>query len=94
VLKLWKRRSILDDAIQRVLLEMQENELDSVKYAESMEKLERLIQLKSEETRGGVSPDTIAIVIGNLAGILIIVSYERAHVMVSKGLNFILRSST
>jgi hypothetical protein len=94
VLKLMRRKSILDDAIKRVLFEMQDNDLDSVKYSESMEKLERLIQLKSEETRVGVSPDTIAIVLGNLAGILIIVSYERAHVMVSKGLNFVLRSST
>lgn len=86
------KNSVLSDAIDRVLAEMNEVETDSNKYQESLTRLERLIQLQKDEKSNSVSPDTMALVLGNLAGILIIVGYERLHVITSRGLQFILRS--
>ncbi|MET0786968.1 MAG: hypothetical protein ABWY25_09695 [Paenisporosarcina sp.] len=54
--------------------------------------LERLMKMKAEERRNRVSPDTMAIVGGNLLGILVIVAYEQKHVMVSRGLGLILKA--
>lgn len=90
--KFWRRDkpSILDEPIEKVLKEMKEYGPDAPEYPKLVAHLERLIRLKQEE-KSKVSPDTMAIVIGNLVGILIIVSYEQSHVMVSKGVGFILR---
>jgi hypothetical protein len=87
-----RKSSILDDSIHRVLVDMQSHDPGTQDYELLMGRLERLMQMKAEEGQNRVSPDTMAIVIGNLLGILIIVSYERAHVMVSRGLGFVLRT--
>lgn len=84
--------SVLSDSIDRILSEMNQVDTDSNKYQESLTRLERLMSLQKEEKSNGVSPDTMALVLGNLAGILIIVGYERLHVITSRGLQFILRS--
>jgi hypothetical protein len=34
----------------------------------------------------------MAIVVGNILGILVIVAYEQKHVMVSKGLGFVIKA--
>ena len=60
---------------------------DTEEYPRLMDNLERLVRLKEIKPR--VSPDTMAIVVGNLFGILIIVAYEQKHVMVSKALGFL-----
>ena len=39
-----------------------------------------------------VSPDTMAIVAGNLLGIALIVGHERMNVVTSKALGFVLKS--
>lgn len=65
---------------------------DSEEYREAVSYLERLVRLKADERRIRITPDTMAIVLGNLLGILIIVAYEQKHVMVSKGLGLILRT--
>jgi hypothetical protein len=87
-----RKKSILDDSIHRVLVDMQNNDPGSSDYEILMSRLERLVQMKAEERRDRISPDTVAIVAGNLLGIFVIVSYERAHVMVSKGLGFVLKT--
>lgn len=84
--------SVLADSIDRIIAEMNEVDTDSNKYQESLTRLERLMSLQKEEKGNGVSPDTMALVLGNLAGILIIVGYERLHVITSRGLQFILKS--
>jgi hypothetical protein len=86
------RPSILDEPIEKVLTDMNTYGPDSPEYPKLMEHLERLVRLKAEDARSGISWDTMAIVAGNLLGILIIVAYEQKHVMVSKGLGFVLRT--
>ena len=87
-----KSPSKLDDTIDEVLQHMAGFDVDSEEHDNLMSKLERLIKLQSEERSGGISPDTLAVVAGNLLGILTIVAYEQKHVMVSKALGLILRS--
>lgn len=85
--------SILDEPIEKVLTDMNTYGPDSEEYPKLIDHLERLTRMKAEEgRRQRVSPDTMAIVLGNILGILVIVAYEQKHVMVSKGLGFVLRT--
>jgi len=85
----------LDVPIQRVLDEMETLGPDSPEYPMYLEYLERLQKLKTENTsREPIKLDTVVMVAGNLLGILVIVAYEQKHVMVSKGLGFVLKPKT
>jgi hypothetical protein len=53
--------------------------------------LETVHELKSKKDRWRVSPDTMAIVAGNLIGIVIMVKYERFNVLTSKAKDMLLR---
>lgn len=79
----------LDAAMNRILDDMDRNDLDSEEYPQLLSYLERLSKLRSNERPGRVSPDTMAAVAGNILGILIIVAYEQKHVMTSKALGFV-----
>lgn len=89
--KFWQEKpSIYDDAIEKVLTELKEHDPETDEFATSMSHLERLSSMKEKGKQiMRVSPDTIAIVVGNLIGILIIVAYEQNHAMTSKGLNYV-----
>lgn len=82
--------SVYDEQIEQVLQYMAGYDPIDAEFEDSMEKLERLTKLKGEQPKK-VSPDTLAIVLGNLAGILVIVAYEQKHVMTSKATQFILK---
>lgn len=91
--RFWSRKkeSVLDEPIAAILSDMNATDPDKQEYSKMVGQLERLIRLKQEESKSGVSPDAVLLVIGNLVGILIIVTYEHNHVLVSKAVNFILR---
>ena len=86
-----RKPSIVDEAIGKVLTEMRQYGLDAPEYREAIEYLDRLMKMRTEERRNRISPDTILIVAGNLLGILIIVGYERGHVMTSKAMTFVVK---
>lgn len=68
-------------------------EPDTEEYDAVLKQIERLYKLKSQSSEGRkVSLDTLLIVGGNLAGILIIVSYEHLHPIASKAVGFVLKS--
>ena len=81
----------LDVAIVELVAEMKTMQGDEEQYSECMTQLERLYALKKEEKKWRVSPDTLAIVLGNLLGILIIVKFERGAVMVTKAKDYIIK---
>jgi hypothetical protein len=87
-----KKPSILDEPIERVLNDMNTYGPDTDEYPRLIDHLERLTRMKELERRFRVSQDTMATVAGNLLGILIIVGYEQKHVIVSKGLGFVMKS--
>lgn len=87
-----ERTSVFDEPIDRILGEMQGSDVDSEEYPKMLEHLSKLNEMKSEERRRRISPDTMLMVAGNLLGILIIVGYEQKHVVTSKALPFIQRT--
>lgn len=82
------KKSKLDETMDNVLVEMEAYSAADEVYGKMMQHLKDLNELKKTKSSRGVSPDTVAVVAGNLAGILIIVGYERAHVVASKALSF------
>ncbi len=59
------------------------------KYDDELTRLERLKKLKDEKK--SISPDTLLVVLANLLGIALILGYEKAGVVTSKAMNFVLR---
>lgn len=86
-----EKTKAIDKLIADVLQNMERAAVGSEEYSSMMAHLERLYKLKAEQRRKPVSRDTIAIVAGNLLGILLIVAYEQKHVMSSKGFTQIIR---
>lgn len=63
---------------------------ESVKHWEVLSKsLEEYENLVKSDWK--VSPDTLLVVAGNLLGIVLILTYEKANIVVSKALNFVLK---
>lgn len=90
----WKSRnedSALVEAIDELFDEMSNYSGDSDEYAKRVDQLSKLYSLKEIDSKKRVSPDTLAIVIGNILGITIIVGYERMNIVTSKALNFVLK---
>ena len=84
--------SDLDGAIAKLKLELDVYNPSDPDWDQNQDRLERLIKLRTETTsKRKISPDTLALVAGNILGILIIVGYEHSHVMVSKASGFIIR---
>jgi len=81
-----------DEPIDKVLDELREYSVDASEFAAAMDYLDRLTKMKVLTSQDRVSPDTMAMVLGNLFGILVIVAYEQRHVMTSKAMGFILRA--
>lgn len=81
----------IDIQIESVLQEMDGQDGSTEEYLRNLGYLERLTQIKTEQRRTLVSRDTIAMIVGNLAGILLIIVYEQKHVMTSKGFNQLIK---
>lgn len=86
------RTTPFDKEIDVILKEMRRIGVNSEEYPKMMTHLERLSELKVKERQEPVSRDTIALIIGNLVGIVLIVAYEQKHVITSqKGFNQLIR---
>lgn len=82
----------LDKAITEALLQLDVVPAYSDEAFKIMNHIERLQKLKESNTPQQLSPDTLAIVIGNFLGIAVIVGHERAHVVTSKALSFVIKA--
>jgi hypothetical protein len=81
----------VDNLIDEVLDQMKAKGSESSDYPLMMTHLERLYELKAKDRQEPVSRDTIALIVGNLIGIILIVAYEQKHVMTSKAKDMIIR---
>ena len=88
-----RKPSILDEPIEKVLTSMNTFGPEDPEYPALIDHLDRLSRMREQQkiVRRS-SPDTMAIVVGNILGILVIVAYEQKHVMVSKGLGFVIKA--
>lgn len=80
-------RSKVEKKIDNVL----EQQLDEVEDLEDVSKILSLMEKRKNLGKSRISPDTMAVVVGNLLGIVLVMSYERNAVIVSKAFGMILR---
>lgn len=78
-------------AIDKLLDELETFGPETTEFSRTLMSLEKLVDLRKNKTQR-FSYDTLLIVSGNLAGILVIVAYESRHVMASKGMNLLLKT--
>lgn len=84
----------LAEVEQRLLDEMIQYGPDGPDYSTQLEYLEKVSALrKSRDKQKSIDPNTLILVGGNVVVALIIVSFERVHVLTSKATNFIMKSS-
>jgi hypothetical protein len=83
----------LDKAIDDLLDEMTGYEGNTEEYSTMVSNLKVLHEAKALQPKPNVvSADTVATVAGSLAGILMILSFEKANIVTSKALGFVLRT--
>ncbi len=89
-----EKPSPIDPVIDSLCSEM-ESGWSKEEYSQQAADLRTLMEAKAmEPKRDKVSANTMAIVLGNLAGIILIVIAERTGVITSKGMNFVLKPKT
>ena len=82
----------LDEAIDSLYSDMASTDGGfSEEYQKCVAQLIQLEGLRKAKSPQRPSPDVMATVIGNLLGILIIVKHERANIITSKALGFVLK---
>ncbi|QPX71450.1 hypothetical protein SscP1EGY_53 [Streptomyces phage SscP1EGY] len=82
----------LEVEIERILAEMKEMPITDENYATMADRLVQLYKLKEVDSKKLVSPDAMVGAATNLAGILLILNYEHAHVMTSKAVSFVMKN--
>lgn len=85
----------LDKAIAAAFVELSRHHATSDEYSKTVDQLEKLYKIKSsyeKDNKRTVSLDQMLAVAGNLAGIVLILSYEHMHPITSKALGFVLKS--
>lgn len=85
-----------DIAVRQLLHTINEIGPEDPDYQTKIEQLDKLTRIKNRSKKsilGRISPDTLAIVVGNLVVTVIIVGYERGNVLTSKALNHTLKNN-
>ena len=80
----------INEAIERILNQMQYVEVDSEEYGTMVSRLDKLYAMKNA-SKNQLSKDAIWTIGANILGIILILGHERAHVVTSKALSFIVK---
>lgn len=96
MIKLFTRkdkRSKLEKEIDAITIYLEQIDPTDDAYKEVSENLERLYKLQSlkEDKKQRIDPNTVITVLGSLAGILLILKYEKVDVLTSKAIGFVLK---
>lgn len=82
----------LDEAIDRLFNSMQKMHPASEEYSNTADQLLKLHKRRDESTSSKrVSPDTLAVIAGNLVGIVAILGYEKTGAITSRALGFVMK---
>lgn len=81
----------LDMEIDSVLEELQYHEKDSKEYAQILTQLEKLMKMQDMKKGRHLKPDTVAQIGANLAGIGLILNYEKLSVITTKAMSFVIK---
>lgn len=80
----------LDDEIKLAYEALEGLPFDDEEYATILSRLERLEKLKGVKSQK-LSADTKAMILANLAGIVLILGYEKAGVITSRAIGFVVK---
>jgi hypothetical protein len=86
-----KADMLLEGEIESVLRHLSVSGVDSPEYPRAIDHLTDLYALKGD-TPDRVKKDTMALIAGNLMGILMILKHERMDIITSKALSFVIRT--
>jgi hypothetical protein len=89
--KLSTKTDILEDTIRAALKQLIDEPLGTDDYDRKVDQIAKLYDLKKHSASDKLSKDTLVTVLGNIAGILLILNYERMHVVTSKAVGFVLK---
>lgn len=85
--------TLLDLAINETFDRMKLHDQESKEYAAIVDQLGKLLKLKEEtEKPKRIDPNVALQVGGSIAGILLILHYERVNVVATKALGFVLKA--
>lgn len=76
------------DELQDYILSIEPN---AEEYEALVAQLTALYKLKEQDNSDRISANTKAIIAANIAGIVLILGFEKAHVVTSKALSFIMK---
>lgn len=79
----------IEKAIDALLSELESESADSDTYAKMVNQLQKLHDMKTKETSRRPSPDALVSAAASIVGILLIVNYERVHVVTTRALGLI-----
>jgi hypothetical protein len=79
----------LEEAIDRLFEALKDQEPGTEDYAKMAALLDQLYKLKEIDSKSRLSRDVIATIGANLAGVILILSYEHGRVVTSKALTFV-----
>lgn len=84
--------SDLENEIARLFAVLKTMDPEAEMYDKTADQLVKLYKLKEVDSKKRVSPDALAAAATNLAGILLIINFEHAHVMTSKAISFVMKN--
>ena len=82
----------LEKEIERVQLKLTNHQPDSDEYAKTLKQLTKLHAMQVENQPKRISKETILIVGANLAGIALIMIFEKSNILTSKAMSFVMKS--
>lgn len=82
----------LDVSLAAAHASLQNLDPTSEEYGVVLDRIARLEKMKDARRRPSISPDTLVMAATNLAGILLILNYERTGIVTTKALGFVSRT--
>lgn len=86
-----QEKTPLDEVIEDVYSELRGYQAKDKEFKKATDRLEALYKIKAANKPESVDRNTLAVVAGNLVGILMIINHERINVITSKAVSFVLK---
>lgn len=84
----------VNNAVNQVLLNMELSQPGTDEYTTMVDNVTKLLKAKAESQEDSYptwlpKPDTIALIVANLAGIVLVMNYEKAEIITTKAFGFV-----
>lgn len=86
-----KTEPSLEQAINRLLTKLETMDPTTDDYSKTADQLEKLYKMRTHKKANTLSMDSLVAAGASIAGIVLILSYEHAHVVTSKALGFVFK---